>query len=301
MIFDTFCGMAERHWEPVIPLLRKAHLFEFPENPQDVLRKSFEPEEVELLRETFFLPFPVVAIEDPVSCVLLFDKVQDQQGINTERFFAECLPLDLEHLSRAADTTPEDLAYLSTIPPGFVQISFGRIEEFTIGTKPGVPPIGIRGVVEKLILCDKRKVHAMDGEVMRRVGGGRLSGENVLKNVKTAFEEIFHFNTPNRFVVERSEIQPRPPPPHLQVLRSDHRARYILLTPKEIGERWSEDASTPVLRLDRVAHHRRRHYRRLSSERYKDARGKVLCIPATWVGPDECKSGRTRYKVRLDL
>lgn len=297
MIFDQFANMAEHHWPEVIPLLQRARLFEFPADAHGTLPKTFESDTAELLSETFFLPFPVVAIEDPVSCVLLFDKVTDQQGLNTERYFAECLPLDYKHLSRAADAQPGDVEALRGLPEGTFQISFGRILEFHCygSDVPDRKPMQLLGCIDRSMVCTKRTVKREFRDVQERT-----ILEPVLRNVKTAFEEFFYFNTPNRFVVEREDIQRRPQPPHLKVTRASHRPRYVLLTPAEIRER----IAPPTEVGDRKApepHMRRRHYRRLTSDRYKEARGKLLCIPATWVGPEEGVYRNSRYKVRVDL
>lgn len=301
MIFDAFCGIAERHYPEVIPLLRNAHLFEFPGDSHKVLPKTLDADQAELLSETFFLPFPIVAMEDPVSCVVLFDKEVNQQGIGGERFFAECLPLDYKHLSRTSDATEMKLAEFASSPQGAVQISFGRVVDFKMRGSGEGPPIHISGQVDRILVADKRKIYATEKQLLQRVADPSKITDAVLRNVLTAFEEVLYCNTPNRFVVERSDIASRPPPPHLKIPRSENRPRYVLLTPDEIRQYVGKETGERSDRKAPIPHHRRRHYRKLTAERYKDARGKTICVPASWVGPDSGVHGKTHYKVRLDL
>jgi hypothetical protein len=297
VIFDTFCGLVERHLHAAIPLLQRAHLFEFPGDSHAVLPRAFDAETAEILSESFFLPFPTIAIEDPVSCVILFDTVDGQKGVGGVRRFAECMPLDHKHLSRAAKNDPRDLERLKSWPVGLSQIAFGTVESFHVSADN--PPLLISGHVDRLILCNKQRVYATDISTPFSV---EQANNSILTNVRTAFEELFYFNNPGRFVVERTDLTTRPQPPHLKIRRTSHRPRYILLTPDEIRERIKrEDAPEGGRKLE-TGHDRRRHWRWLRSERYSEAvRAKPLLIPATWVGPSTGTFEKSRYRVRLDL
>lgn len=304
MIFDQFCGLVERHLPDAVPLLKLAHIFEFPGVPHETLPKSYDEETLHLLSETFFLPFNVVAVEDPASCVLLFDRTKDQQGISEQRFFAECLPLDREHLSKChegIDALGSDNRFLQE---GLLQIAFGRISRFQIDGKSG-PPLVIDGQLDRILLCDKRGVRLTETELMQRHPAiAERVTRSVLRNVMTAFEELFYFNVPSRFVVEKTVVKQRPPNPNTVIPRSETRPHFILLTPDQIRDTLSrEDVGQDpgTVRKSPKPHHRRRHYRRLKSDRYKEARGKTVCVPAVWVGPEEGIVGPNRYRVRLDL
>lgn len=304
MIFDQFCGLVERHMPEAVALLKRAHLFEFEGDPIAVLPKKFDRDQATLLQETFFLPFPVIVMEDRVSCVLLFDRGQDQQGLSGPRYFMECQPLDYAHLQYCRDADAVDqsvMKKLSELPPGLAQISVGKIESMKMNDGSDTKTL-IEGHIDRFLTCDRRKIYDSGSGLPQSVVQALTTA--VLSNVTFALEEVFYFNTPNRFVVERSPATSVRPNPNVQIPRSDHRPRYILLTPAEIQARLgfgSHESAATEGRTAPTPHHRRRHYRQLKSDRYKKARGKLLCIPATWVGPDEGVHQKVRYKVRLDL
>src|SRR4051794_2416218 len=93
MIFDTLCAIAENQLPTLVPLLKRAKLFDFPHAPHEILPKSFPPDEAAFYRENFFLPFPVICVEDKASAVVMWDDVEDAKGSRVTRRFIECTPL----------------------------------------------------------------------------------------------------------------------------------------------------------------------------------------------------------------
>ena len=72
----------------------RSRLFWIDANPHDFLPKHVNNEEVALLQETFFLPFPVTAIEDTAGVVILTDEDKDAKGLSAPRGFVEFLLFD---------------------------------------------------------------------------------------------------------------------------------------------------------------------------------------------------------------
>lgn len=122
-----------------------------------------------------------------------------------------------------------------------------------------------------------------------------------MQNAVAALEEVMWFNTPDRFVVERSPdatLKKGKGPP---IPRSQHRPRYILLRPGEIREKLGLGEEPVHDRKSPTPHTRRRHYRTLRSDRYVNKQGTKLLIPATWIGPSEGEFKGRRYRVCLEL
>jgi hypothetical protein len=294
MIFDRLAMVAERHLPHLKPLLEHMHLFHFDGRAHEVLPKEHSQDTLDFLAENFFLPFPVTAIEDSASCVVLADTVPDQKGLSGERNFIEITPLDGSTISEFADSEKDKSKGRAWLPKGFVTITLGRIHEIktenTKGMQISVSLDAVFGADKKTLSNITPLMSAEDKEMATKETG---------RNVHTAYEEVMFFNAPNRFVVERRGTVMRGMPKG-RVLRSHDRPTYILLTPTEIRETLGISAEAETGKKVRV-HERRRHYRKLTSERFKKKRGQTIVIPATWCGTSEATVGKTHYKVCLDI
>jgi hypothetical protein len=132
----------------------------------------------------------------------------------------------------------------------------------------------------------------------------------ILENVDTSLQEVFYFNSPNRFVVEecplkamarwkkRQEQRRRKKKVKERIRRKHDRPIYTLLRPKEIRVK----LGLPPLAVGgpRRPHERRRHYRTYRDDRYTEMKGKTVIIPATWIGPSEATVKNRRYRILLD-
>jgi hypothetical protein len=301
MIFDRFAQLIEKHAPEHIHLLNQAKLFVFPGRAHEVLPKTFTDEDVNFLRETFFLPFDVIAVEDSASCVLIRDEVPGQQGFGKVRHFMECLPLDapVSEFREGQNQKMELIDSVTRSPYRDVYaISTGRINSIIVGGKDD--GYRMNGDIFGTIVLNQNRVLLSAAQVERHVQAGEMrQNEATLKNFMTALEEVAYFNTPNRFVVEKRFVKHQ----HVakgRVARSHQRENYVLLTPDEIRTTLiPHDAQSTG--ITRAPHERRRHMRLLASEKFTHMRGKSIVIPASWIGPSERVIGNKRYRVMLDL
>lgn len=310
--FDLLCRYAPLFNDSLlIDKLREAQLFQFPGRAHEVLPKEFTEEEERLLMDTFFLPFPVVAIEDTASCVVLWDTRPDQQGlVDSKRMFIEAMPVHVMAEEYANGATDEDKMAsdaLRMMPKETVLISAGTLDtmrpslpEDGADWTPGkvwvqgfvtvIAMVGPSGFVQPPLILDPDNEKHLE---MAKIG---------LRHARTAVEEVMYFNTPSRFVVERRPVSV-PKRQYGKVKPSDMRSTYTLLTPIEIRKVLRIGGSSGESSGDRTQspHVRRRHFRVLRADRYVHKKGQTITIPATWVGPEKAQVSGHIYRVRLDL
>lgn len=338
MLFDQLCGIAEKRLPELIPLLKEARIFRLPPDEQptgSIGEVLHDWEDDTRLIENFRLPFPVVVFEETAtrqSCggglVLLAATSDEQQGEDPlPRVFAFAVMLSNEYVMVGA---------LQALPCGQLYEDPERIvparllggRAFRINPWQELPELsGSRidmDLLEEMELAVQRL--AADLQQLQRQGRHAEAIEiakqskdavnqfMVLQCLRAAGQGVFHtmyVNTPSRFIVEERPLKlndkiknPK------RLLRSTHRPHYITLKPSEIKTKLlgaaagtgDEAAATDPDEPGRKVrpHERRGHFRRLSSERFKEARGKVIWIDAMWVGPQTAVQGKNRYTVLLD-
>lgn len=333
MLFDLLAALVDRHLPSARPFLHDARLFDFPIRPHEALPKDFTPEQVAFFSEHFFLPFHAVAAEDKASVVVLVDSEREQKGLAGRRYFVECVPC---HDVDPEAWRPEERELIrarlgpdSDLPPDTAVVSAGFIEGMHFGADH---QFGFTGEIGTAILAHPAAIMLSFNQERQRTEAylkasdpaKHLRGESraveeeamraaTLRNVAVAMQEIMLVNTPERFIVEdlspeafraglRAEKRERRArdPKTTPVLRSPARPIYVLLKPDEIRERFH--FPTPDGGLKR-AHERRRHLRTYPDDpaRWPQAHGRVVIVPATWVGPSEVKVNKRRYRVMLDV
>lgn len=301
MIFDRLATIAERHYPKLVPVLRRAQLFVFPGVAHQFLRKDYTSEEITFAWEHFFLPFPVVAVEDPGSVVILWDETPGQQGMEAKRYFVEGLPLNAPE-EAFQDGIP-DRASRVKFPASAMHVNIGWIRGTDLDPKPETKfKSGFQCSLDLEFDADKTSLLAPVNSFLDRNPDRAIAV--AAQNARAALEEVMHFNAPNRFVVEREPL--RRDPRTKRVPRSDARSIYELMTVTEIrGKlRLPEPLHVPTGNGSKKAPHMRRaHFRKYPDdpERWPKAHGQVRMVPASWVGPSEAKVGRHYYRVRLDL
>jgi hypothetical protein len=315
VIFDAMCGIVERHYrnEKVLGWLKEARIFRFPGRLHELSRALTDGERakfydavggMEFLAEHFFLPFPVVAVEDTASCVVVIDTEENQKGLSGKRLFLEGMWASNRNSEEFADPAVGPLP--RSIADDDLLISLAEMSKMRGASS------GDSGAVDVFgdwiwTLVGSKKGGLRESPRRSRVHA-RMSGQlgnlrfGALMNAKAALEEVMFFNTPDRFVVKRfpDVVRKKKAKGLPDLLRTAERPSYILLTPMEIHETLGI-GETPTGRKSPVPHARRRHYRTLRSDRYKDARGKVIVVNASWVGPTEGEHKGRKYEVCLDL
>ena len=292
MIFDKACGIVERHFPRYMSLFNDAKIFVFPFAPH-VLLKERQREVTQEMLDNFTLPFPVTAVEDNASLIILEDLDDKAVGSNHPRRFLEVYTLEAQEGS--FNDTPDTEATMQSLKKAF---PFGTVF-FTEGRMLNVIDVGIGQCaidvkVTGLYASNKEEIIiSCEDDIPDKLI--ETSG----RNVTTAFEELLLLNTPKRFVVETLPV--KMPSKNKKKLRTHQRPQYTLLTISEtlskIGRGQHAQHGTHA---SPSAHFRRRHLRRLTQESgFKEDR--MIVVDATWVGPFEKMVKNKIYKVRLDI
>jgi len=305
MIFDKFCAIIERQLPEHRKVAEEAKLFVFDKIPHHVLPKKGEAD-YEEIKELFTLPFPITAIEDPASLIILMDKKNNQIGVNEERFYIEVSPIfkDNDNYNNTEgqkiDQAHFDKMKSAGIDNSACVVVFGEIKE-TVWSKTG---FNVRGDFQRFIIVDKNKIYA-DDLINEEFKKNTINDKNnSLKNAMTAFQELMCIYTKKSFVLEMSPIEGKSRRSHKKILRSHQRPTYTILDAREIRQKldlYPNQEPTTSGRKSPIPHERRRHPRRISADKGHFKQDKVIIIPATWIGESEKIIGNKRYKVRLDI
>ncbi len=287
MIFDKLAGISERLFPDLAPIIENAKLFYFPQVAHGTIAKDVSPESF----DNFFLPFRVTAIEDLSSCIILIDVIENQTGIKCERWFIECMDLSTPS-SMFADGIPgmDTEKY-----KGQYMVAQGEIREIGFITSGRY---GIDGNTTKVNICTKNEIVLHNDSLPD--GFLEHVSQFPVKNAVTAIEEIVHFSKPDSFILEESPAKKKKKKGK-KIERSNQRSKYTILGANAIRDKMRLINVDAPKGKSPKPHDRRRHTRTLKSDFFKNAKGKVINVPATWVGPSESIVGKTRYKVRLDL
>ena len=307
MIFDDACALIERYFPPLHDRMESARLFLFPEPAHEVLPKTYDEELIGFLKDHFTLPFNTVAVEDPVTCVVLWDTERDQSGVHCKRGFINVAPLKLENILASAsgkDVDPDHIRkQLEQYPPNSYWVSEGVIDYVDLDHEKWITSAVVKYIT--LVTKDDGVVGIETSTPKNRESFNFLS-EDHIRAARTAMEELFVFNTPNRFIVEESseaiqKHQKKPRKDRKKLTRSDLRPRYTLLKPGQIRKKLNLAAQGTG--ATKAVHERRRHPRTYPDDqaRWPNKHGQTIIVPATWVGTSEAKVGRKYYRICLEL
>ena len=273
--FDRLCRIAEK--ENSVELIRDlndAKLFVFSGDPCDFIPKAVARYDFKELIDGFFMPFPVIAVEDDVGVVVL---VGPKLSADKMQYY-----LAFDFFFR---------------PDGIASITSALVFNLEYSGKPHLPL--------RYSMLDDATFHVFnkDDVLIREClfSEVNMPVEEKLKNIGAALCEVMILNTPARFVFEIAPVKTREK--SKKILRTHERPTYTLLTPGEIKKRYGIDGTQRQngARGSVSPHPRRRHRRVLRSDVYTHKQGQTIIIPACWVGPEEKQIGNKIYRVRLDV
>ena len=288
-------------------VLNRARLFVFPGRAHEVIKDRITDEEAEFLHEHFFLPFPHVAIEDTASCVVLWDSEKEQRGVGGVRYFIEAVSAKAppDEFNDSEEDKEATRKLFSQFPADACIVSVGKVKDVLVRPDDKAGEFRIAGDTDWTLLATKDEVlvHPKQFQKSSDIHVGLTAV--TLRNVRVALAEVFHFNNPSRFIVEKKRLGMKPFKPgkrkkskRPKIARSQNRPIYTLLTPKEIRDTLGFPTKAGGRKRP---HERRRHFRTLTSDKYTKMKGKTIVIPATWIGPEAADKDGHRWKVRLDL
>jgi hypothetical protein len=129
MIFDALSAIASTWLPEIQPLVNAATSLYLPVTPHEVLPRQQDLETMSSVSVGFKLPYPITAIEDQASCVVLIDPRPNLMGLDEQRLFIECVPLHADE--DQYNDTPMARALCEAgkagAAPGVYSVSLGQI------------------------------------------------------------------------------------------------------------------------------------------------------------------------------
>lgn len=319
--FDLFIKLKNHFPEDLRRYIRQARLFSFDLFPTETL-DGLKMEEMGDVAYNFCLPFPVVAVEDKVSCVIVWDIKKGVVGIEHTRGIMEVSNLKNYLDGRAYKVSSQDK--LQGITEEVDQEARDGLKK-SFGDGPY--PDAVRfGVVNIQWISDVQKWGGTatvgggvflfpSGEVLDLVkepsllGGTEALEKDFTRGAITAYEELLRMSAIRTFIIEKSPKKVRT---NHTYLRSFERPIYTVVTPlaarriMQLPEPREEKDEQGRTIFERRAHIRREHERTLHSEKFTHRRGQTLTvkrayIPAVWRGESSADVGKHHYRVILDL
>ncbi len=307
-IFDKALKMAEGghldKWPEIAEAIKCAVYFDFPARAHEVLDREYDEAQMELV-ESFFLPFPIVAVEDTASCVILIDLHDNQKGLDTNRGFITMAHSAIgkeefnmeatEQINKAGTggKTAHRQDTLATLGSDVLQIASGifRLSECN--------PIShvTEGHLNDIIVCEMKKgiVEGLKADSLDKPDWKQYT-DHLINDATVTCEILMYFNKPKNWIIERSPIK-RKKLGKGRLPRVHQRPVYIMCTQDELYSNLGLKGKG----TGKASHARRRHFRTLKHEKYGENQGKRILIPATWIGPSEIEHGKRKYRVMLDL
>lgn len=295
--------------------VQRAALFWFPNPAHDSGLKDMlgDEDRAAWLSEHLYLPFPVVAIEDPGTLTVLRDNpVNDREtlrGVGVQRAFLDLMPVGRDLIDHRGfrDALPE--AALVSGKSFLLTSGMVTLEEVTptetklsgyVSTAVAVTP----GELLSTKIADRRGVNTDLVDFIQPF---------TLTNVNQTMQELCVLCDPAKFILETTPAAAEKPNPYpkrkawkereQRIRRVEERPVYTVLKPHEIRKAMAlpEPEHDPLTnRGSPRPHERRAHVRRLMAERFTHKKGKVVHVRSSWIGPSESQSQGKRYRVLLD-
>lgn len=312
--FDLFIKFREYIPEQYRRYIQQARLFNFDLLPTESL--AFGLENMEEASFNFVLPFPVVAVEDKISCVIVWDTDKTAVGTDKKRGIIEIANMYNYTNEGAYRITPDETRFGIT-EESSSQYNKQFRKQFTKETSP----ISIRcGYISAEWEGTRWKgqsdlllsiiVH-QDGNIIDLMDYPEKSAaiqNDFFRGAITAIEELTRISSPHTFIVEEKSINNNKK--KRKYVPAAERSIYTVLRPDAIRKlmKLPEPERTDKRTiLERRAYIRREHTRTLrNEERFGDNVGKIInvkraYVPAIWHGPESSVVNKKQYRVILDL
>ena len=299
MLFDKLCGIVEKFFPEKRIILENAKIFTFDKIPHEHLSKTKPDFDLDL----FALPFPITAVEDAASLIVLIDNQEHQTGLNVQREFIEFMEYGKNreafsnvNLAQQLRENNDELMQMMEQLKGYVVVNQGVVWEITPQERKWLTDASL----DSINLFDR------SGKLVLTRGPSEIPLDDLKAtsgNVVTALEELMTLYTPERFILEVNPVltdkQARLLAKGKKIPRSDQRPIYTILTPGEIRDKMGVRLQDQVDRKSPMPHERRAHLRRLRKESgYKE--DKIIRVKASWIGVSEKTVGNKRYRVVLE-
>jgi hypothetical protein len=319
MNFDLFIKYKNHIPEKFRQYINRAKLFAFDMYPTETL-EGIDLEEIQDLVFNFCLPFPVVAVEDKTSCVILWDTIKNSVGIEFRRGMMEIVDTKNYTNEKSFKASSQDLEN------GFTdeqhRESCEEMEKiFGKGNFPMVFRCGYsqlnwdeglkkwsgRSELEecKYILSDGKEMDLLRSSFYdRKLKDGM--DQDFGRGTITAYEELIRMSAIKSFILEKKPIKKNKKNKYLY---SYEKPIYTTVSPKHarsiMGIKKSKEESEKQIK-ERRAHIRREHERHLTSPKFTRKQGQTIkvkrtYVPSIWSGDSENIVGKHHYKVLLDM
>jgi hypothetical protein len=299
MLFDKLCGVVERFFPDKRTILEEAKLFTFDKIPHEHLSKTKPDFDLDL----FALPFPITAIEDAASLIILIDSQVHQTGLNVQRNFIEFMEYGknsdaFSNINLSPELREHHDEYMQMMEQlkGYVVMNQGVVRKITAQERKWLTDASL----DSIHLFDR------SGKLVLTRGSSEIPFDDLKAtsgNVVTALEELMTLYTPERFILESKPVltdkQAKLLAKGKKIPRSDQRPIYTILTPGEIRDKIGVKLQDQIDKKSPMPHERRAHLRRLKKESgYKE--DKIIRVKASWIGVSEKTVGNKRYRVVLE-
>jgi len=314
MIFDLFVRYSNFVPSTLRKLINRARLFSFDIYPTQTM-ELFDCASLATQKHEFHLPFPVVAVEDKVSCGIVWDLKKDAVGFGSPRGFME-MSVTENYIDERAYTVPSDSPFSHTAAD-VREAAKALKDKYPYTFRSGIAQINWNAEIDKwesrgqLFNCVMFGKDGMRGECLNMTDipdSEDVALHDFLRASITMIEELLQISDPARFILERrAGADSKGKRRSRKYTLSSERPLYTVLRPREARMVMGLPEPAPKVEggrtiVERRAHWRREHERELKSDRFKEKKTiKIdrMYIPALWNGPDSSTLGDHVYKVLL--
>lgn len=282
MLFDKFLKLVETHFPEYYKIAEDAKLFIFDVVPHQDLPKSLP---TWFDSDLFSLPFPVTAVEDKASLLLL---VGEGLGLGRKRRVIELISSKTDLSNFADDENKKKAAAMAFQGEEVILLTESIVEDFNMVDTS----ITGRVTLEKVIYIQGSEIDRLDLKTTPEHERHRL-WTSASQNIAACMQELIELAHPKYFIMETRPVKE---PKKKKLIRTQDRPIYTLVTAKEFRKR-TQMAEPTGRKIG--GHERRAHPRRYSTEGGFYKTDKVITIAANWIGPHEKTIKNKVYRVLL--